>query len=105
MYGTTYDTIQNRHRKIRQAADELKKEVESGARGAVATPKKAGGGARAATTTPTPRKAKQGKDALSSASILCLALWMVWCADLMNGSRDKRTREQAVGEEESGGQN
>ena len=73
MYGTTYDTIQNRYRKIRAEAEQLKKEVESGERPEVATPKKGGKSA-----TATPRKGAGKKDALSSMLPLCyLLLWSI----------------------------
>lgn len=68
MYGTTYDTIQNRYRKIRAEANEIKQHVESGeSPEIVVTPKRA----RAAGTG-TPRKAKGGKDALSSTFNPCM---------------------------------
>ena len=69
MYGTTYDTIQNRYRKIRTEAEQLKKDVKGSVEGdeAVAKPKKSG--KTSATATPTPRKGKGTKDALSS---MCL---------------------------------
>lgn len=65
MYGTTYDTIQNRYRKIRKEADALKAEVESGERTEVATPRK---GARGAAAAATPRSKSKAKDALGSKS-------------------------------------
>ena len=42
MYGTTNDTIQNRYRKARKKADDLKAEVEGGDQGdsVVSTPRK-----------------------------------------------------------------
>ncbi|EMC97331.1 hypothetical protein BAUCODRAFT_23648 [Baudoinia panamericana UAMH 10762] len=60
-YGTTYDTLENRFRKLKKDAAELKKEVESGQRGEVAVP------ARTKSAPTTPRKPKTPKkDALSA---------------------------------------
>lgn len=67
MYGTTYDTIQNRHRKIRKEADALKEEVESGARGEVATPKK---GPKTPSAAAMPKSKSKTISASSSASSL-----------------------------------
>ncbi|KAF2766756.1 hypothetical protein EJ03DRAFT_353651 [Teratosphaeria nubilosa] len=58
-FGTTYDTLENRFRKIKKESAVLKQEVESGARGLVEAPRKA--------NPSTPRKPKTPKkDALST---------------------------------------
>ncbi|KAK5129529.1 hypothetical protein LTR08_003188 [Meristemomyces frigidus] len=58
-YGTTYDTLENRFRKIKKVAATLKAEVDGGERGEVAT--------RPKSNPRTPRKAKTSKkDALTT---------------------------------------
>ncbi|CAK3831146.1 Hypothetical predicted protein [Lecanosticta acicola] len=62
-FGTTYDTLENRFRKIKKEADVLKGEVSNGARGEVTAPSRQ----KSAPTTPRKRQTPK-KDALSSVS-------------------------------------
>jgi len=62
-YGTTYDTLENRFRKIKALSKVLKAEVDSGERGEVVKPSRS--------ALSTPRKPKTSKkDALNSKSAL-----------------------------------
>ena len=54
-FGTTYDTLENRFRKLKKEADTLKSEVDSGQRGEIATP------SRTKSAPATPRKPKSPK--------------------------------------------
>lgn len=64
-FGTTYDTLENRFRKIKKDAQVLKDEVNSGQRGEVTAP------SRARSAPNTPRKPKTPKkDALGSKTFL-----------------------------------
>ncbi|KAK3717746.1 hypothetical protein LTR37_005517 [Vermiconidia calcicola] len=54
-YGTTYDTLENRFRKLKKDAADLKTEVDGGDRGEVAVP------SRTKSAPTTPRKPKTPK--------------------------------------------
>ena len=54
-FGTTYDTLENRFRKIKKESEILKKEVASGERSEISTPSRS-----------TPKKTSPKKDALAS---------------------------------------
>lgn len=59
-FGTTYDTLENRFRKIKKESATLKDEVERGERGEIAP-------SRTKSNPSTPRKASPKKAALSGA--------------------------------------
>ncbi|KAF7189215.1 hypothetical protein HII31_09368 [Pseudocercospora fuligena] len=54
-FGTTYDTLENRFRKIKKESEILKKEVSSGERAEISTPSRS-----------TPKKSSPKKDALAN---------------------------------------
>lgn len=89
-FGTTYDTLENRFRKIKKDAQVLKDEVNSGQRGEVTAP------SRARSAPSTPRKAKTPKkDALGSKTILpphsLSDLSLIMAAAVTNGRVAKPT--------------
>ncbi|KAK3710626.1 hypothetical protein LTR37_010254 [Vermiconidia calcicola] len=85
-YGTTYDTLENRFRKLKKDAADLKAEVDGGDRGEVAVP------SRTKSAPTTPRKPKTPKKGpLESKSVA-------------NGRITKKTpsKKKTVKEEQTG---